>query len=94
MARRATVKLISRGMKLLLTDPGVKADLKRRAESVAATARETAPVATGAYRDSITVVTEVTDRVVARVVARDPKSHIIEARTGNLSRALDSAGGA
>lgn len=91
---RAKIKLISRGMRALLTDPGVGADLERRAGRVAATARATAPVDTGAYRDSIGVETDVTDRVVARVVARDPKSHIIEARTGNLSRALDSAGGA
>ena len=91
---RPKIRLISRGMKALLSDPGVGADLERRAERVAATARATAPVDTGEYRDSITVVSEVTDRVVSRVVARDPKSHIIEARTGNLSRALDSAGGA
>lgn len=90
---RPKIKLISRGMRALLTDPGVGADLERRAGRVAATARATAPVDTGAYRDSIGVETDVTDRVVARVVARDPKSHIIEARTGNLSRALDSAGG-
>lgn len=90
---RAKVRLISRGMKYLLRDPGVARDLERRAEQVAATARSSAPVDTGEYRDSITVVSETTDRAVARVVARDRKSHAIESRTGNLARALDSAGG-
>lgn len=90
---RPRVRLISRGMRSLLADPGVSADLVKRAERVAAKARATAPVATGEYRDSITVETDVTDRVVARVVARDRKSHVIESRTGNLARALDSAGG-
>lgn len=89
----AKVRLISRGMRSLLTDRGVGADLTKRAERVAARARATAPVATGEYRDSITVETDVTDRVVARVVARDRKSHLIESRTGNLTRAIDSAGG-
>lgn len=93
MARR-TVQLISSGMRDLLNDKGVERDLQRRAERVASRARSTAPVDTGAYRDSITVeVSRPHDRVVARVVAKDRKSHVIEARTGNLARALDSAGG-
>jgi hypothetical protein len=91
---RAKVRLISRGMKSLLRDPGVARDLERRAERVAAAARASAPVDTGEYRDSITVTSETTDRAVARVVARDRKGHVIESRTGNLARALDSAGGA
>lgn len=88
------VRLISRGMKSLLNDDGVTRDLRRRADRVAAQARSTAPVDTGAYRDSITVEVAETDRTVVRVVAKDRKSHVIEARTGNLARALDAAGGA
>lgn len=94
MARLRDVQLISSGMHDLLHDKGVERDLRRRAERVAARARSTAPVLTGAYRDSITVETSSPhDRVVARVIAKDEKSHVIESRTGNLSRALDSAGG-
>lgn len=91
MARK--VRLLSRGMDDLLDDPGVTKELRRRADRVAAAARASAPVDTGTYRDSITVEVAETDRTVVRVVAKDPKSHVIEARTGNLSRALDAAGG-
>ena len=87
------VRLISRGMKSLLKDPGVARDLMERAERVADRARSTAPVDTGAYRDGISARADVTDRVVARVVATDRKSMALESRTGNLARALDSAGG-
>lgn len=90
---RPKVRLHSPGMKALLSDPGVLADLMRRAERVASTARASSPVDTGDYRDSITVEADTSGRSSARVVARDRKSHIIEAKTGNLSRALDSAGG-
>ena len=65
---------------------------KAEAERVAARARASAPVATGAYRDSIHVKTEprsgVGDWAHSYVVADDWKAHIIEARTGNLARAL------
>ena len=81
-------------MKALLRDPGVARDLERRAEQVADAARSSAPVKTGEYRDSIAVEMGSTDRATAHVVAHDRKSHIIESRTGNLARALDSAGGA
>lgn len=86
-------KLLSPGVKSLLNDAGVRADLTTRMERVASTARGTAPVDTGDYRDSIEVVQDTTDRVVVRVVGRAPHSHLVESRTGNLARALDSAGG-
>lgn len=92
MARKT--KLLSPGMAALLRDPGVRADLTRRAERVADAARAAAPVVSGGYRDGIGVVSGTTDRAVARVVARAPHSHLVEAKTGNLSRALDAAGGA
>ncbi len=82
------VKLNSRGMQEVLTSQGVRRVLRQEAQEVAARARATAPVASGEYRDSITVVDATTDRAVARVIATDPKSHVIEARTGNLARAL------
>lgn len=87
------VKLKSAGMRELLKSAGVGADLKRRAEGVAATARASAPVDSGEYASSISVVVEQhTDRVVAHVVATAPHSMLVEANTGNLARALDSAG--
>jgi phage baseplate assembly protein gpV len=63
------------------------------AESVAAAARASAPVDTGAYRDGIHVeVHRAAHRVVAKVVASADDSMIVESRTGNLVRALRSVG--
>lgn len=92
----AKVKVTLRpdGMKALLNDPGVAAEVHRRAEAVAARARASAPVASGAYRDSIHVQDARTDRAVARVVASVPYALLVESKTGNLTRALDAAGGA
>jgi hypothetical protein len=68
--------------------PQVRAKCEEAANAIAATAQATAPVDTGAYRDSIHVETKVQGRVVALVRADDPASMIIESRTGNLLRAL------
>lgn len=68
----------------------VTAILQAKAEEVAAAARAAAPVDTGAYRDSITVrMKSSATRNVALVVAEDPKSLLIESKTGNLVRALN-----
>ena len=85
------VKLISRGMRGLLNDDGVARDLAARAERVASAARATAPVKTGAYRASITVTADRTDRAVARVGAGVPYALAIEAGTGNLARSIGAA---
>lgn len=61
-----------------------------RANKIAELARSTAPIDEGDYRDSIQVVTkEATKRNVVLVVAGNWKSMIIEAKTGNLVRALN-----
>lgn len=55
-------------------------------------ARADAPVASGAYRDSIHVeVTETDEGVVATVVADVRHAMIVESRDGNLVRALGKA---
>lgn len=90
---KAEVKLISAGMRALLNSSGVRADMMRRAERVASAARSSAPVATGAYRNSIRAVSATTDRAVGRAVASVPYALVVEARTGNLARSLDAAGG-
>jgi hypothetical protein len=58
------------------------------AERIAGIARETAPVDTGEYRNSIAVTVKRQKRSVALVVATDAKWAVIEAKTGNLVRAL------
>lgn len=58
------------------------------AEEVAARARADAPVDTEAYRNGIVVRLKHQKRSVALVVSTDPKTMLIEAKTGNLVRAL------
>ena len=90
---RAKVRLISPGMRSLLLDKGVADHLEELGSNVAAAARASAPVATGAYRDSITVVRGRTDRATAHIITTVPYGPLIESKTGNLARALDAAGG-
>lgn len=71
------------------TSPAVTALVVGVAERVAANARESAPVDSGAYRDSIGVSVKRQKRSVALVTATDKKSMLIEAKTGNLVRALN-----
>lgn len=91
---RAKVVLDSAGMKDLLNDPAVRAELTRRAGPVLAAAQLGAPVVSGDYKASIHLVQATTDRAVVRVVADVSYAMSVEANTGNLARALDSAGGA
>lgn len=75
----------------LLKLDGVAAEVHRVAERMASAARSSAPVATGAYQSGIEVVDEVHgDRAVSRVYAKAPHSLVVEAKTGNLSRAQDA----
>ena len=68
---------------------------KPLAEDVAARARAAAPVKTGAYRDTIHVVSDPrsgrADWAHTYVVVGDKKGWIIESRMGVLARALGSA---
>lgn len=77
----------------ILKSDGVRRDLTKRAERVLAEAESTAPVESGAYRDGLEIVQETTDRAVVRVAGTVAYTLRVEAETGNLSRALDAAGG-
>ena len=73
----------------LSRSPGVAAVVDEAVNRVADTARSTAPVGeTGAYRAGIVTASKLQDRYVGLVLATDSKSMIIEAKTGNLARAL------
>ena len=91
---RVKVKLLSPGMKALLNDPGVRADLTRRMQPVLAAAIASAPSVTGAHKASIHLVQATTDRAVVRVVADSDHSLVVESKTGHMARSLDAAGGA
>lgn len=67
---------------------GVEAAVVGVAERGLAAAQAGAPVDTGDYKRGLGVeVRRGKGRVVARIVARDKKSLLVEARTGNLQRA-------
>lgn len=88
----ARVEFHAGNLEQALKSPALAAMLKQKAEAVAATARATAPVDSGTYRDSIVVeMDEHPTRVVAHVAAKSRHAHLVEANTGNLQRALGSA---
>lgn len=89
---RTKVTLKSRGMAELLKSGEVRAHIRAKAEGCLAEAQATAPVLTGAYRDSLHLEDATTDRAVVRVVADAPHAWIVEANLGVLARSLDAAG--
>lgn len=72
-------------------DHGVEAMLDAAAERALSAAQSSAPVASGAYLDSLHIETDTTDRMVKRVVSDVDYVMVVEANTGNLARALDAA---
>lgn len=81
------------GMRQLLNGADMARDMLRRAQRVASVARAGAPVDTGEYRDSIRAEVVHTDRAVGRVVSDTDHTLVVEAKTRNLGRSLDAAGG-
>ena len=75
----------------ILRSAQVESLCRSKAEQALSIARANAPVDTGAYRDGLTVeVVEHTHRRSFCVVGPGPKTLLVEARTGNLARALRS----
>lgn len=86
---RTGIKLNSAGIQSYLDGGGgVEAVLEAEAQQAAERARANAPVASGAYRDSIHVETDHTDRMVKRVVADVDYAMVVEANTGTMARSL------
>lgn len=91
------ITLDHRGIGALLKSDGVRAELTKRAERVLAQAKSTAPYdesnTTGPhYRDGLHIEQDTTDRAAVRIKGGTDHDWIVEARTGNLARALDAAG--
>lgn len=77
----------------VLNSAGVQRLCKSKAEQALAIARASAPVDTGAYRDGLAVEAKRSaHRTVYRVVGHDRKTLLVEAKTGNLVRALKAVG--
>lgn len=75
-------------MDALTHDPGIVAVVRDATDKIAATARSDAPVATKDYKNGISTRIKYQKRAVGVVEATDPKSLIIEAKTGTLARAV------
>lgn len=68
---------------------GVERLTKAAAEKVASAARSSAPVDTGDYKRRLVVVKKQSSkRTVYLVKGTDPKTMLIESKTGNLARSL------
>lgn len=93
MATAIKVKLNTAGIGELLKSAPLRSDLTARMERVLSAAKSGAPVASGTYRDSLRIEQATTDRAVVHVVSDVSYAMAVEARTGNLARALDQAGG-
>lgn len=91
---KSKVVLNHAGMSQLLKSDAVRDMLTRRAQPVLAAAKADEHDDTGAYENGLQIQQATTDRAVVRVVSTDWKGHILEARYGILSRALDQASGA
>ncbi|HKY57664.1 MAG TPA: HK97 gp10 family phage protein [Aeromicrobium sp.] len=86
---RTRVTLNRRGIQEYLDGQhGMEAVLDAEATESLERAQDRAPVATGAYRDSLHIETDRTDRMVKRVVSGVSYAIVVEARTGNLTRSL------
>lgn len=76
----------------ILRAPGVKALVDQSAERALAAAQQSAPVDTGAYQAGLHIEHHQSRfRDVARVVGSDPKTLLIESKTGNLARSVKAA---
>lgn len=90
---QTTVTFNPRFFDTILKSAGVDALTTSIGEDVLETAKRTAPVDTGDYRDGLHLEKrESRYRRVVRVVGADPKTLLVESKTGNLARSLKTAG--
>jgi hypothetical protein len=75
-------------MQELLNSDVARAALQGPAQTVLAHAKATAPVDSGAYRDSLRIVEDHTDRIVLRVGSSLDYANVIQANTGHLARSI------
>lgn len=75
-----------------LRHPKVQRVTDAAGQRALAKAKSSAPVDSGAYRDSLHIEHhESRYRRTTRVVADDPKALLVESKTGNLARSLKGA---
>ena len=91
-AGQVTVKFNEAYFDGILNSAAVRALSRGAAEKALGIAKANAPVDTGAYRDHLSVESvQHAHRTTYMVVGSDPKTMLVESRTGNLARALKQA---
>jgi len=92
----AKVVLDLAGIRELKRDPGVASFMKSKGERILAAAQTSAPVDTGDYKAGLKLEVDMhtVSGAVVHIIGTDPKSALVESRTGNLARSLNAAGGA
>jgi hypothetical protein len=95
MAKRSTeVHFNQRYFDRIMQTASVRDVVKKKAAEALAIAQATAPVDTGAYRDSLKLEQHQAQyRSAWRVVGTDKKTMLIEAKLGVLARALKQVKG-
>ena len=94
MARAGDTKIVfnQKYFDAILRESKVEAVVDAAAEKVLAAAKASAPVDTGDYRNSLHIEHHNAKyRRSARVVGDDDKTMLIEAKSGNLARAVKAA---
>ena len=86
---RPRVRLDGRQVRKALTSNAVVSQLDKKAQQILDDAKSRAPVQSGAYRDSLKVEHDVTDRSVVRVVADIEYGLAVEAQHAVLGVALN-----
>ena len=95
MARKGQTTIVfnQKYFDAIMRSSGVQQLELQAAQRVLAAAQASAPVDTGAYRAGLRITkAERRYRTAYLVDGTDPKTLLIEAKTGNLARALKSAG--
>jgi hypothetical protein len=93
-AGQTTVKFNQSYFDRILKDAAVAQMTMAKANEVCARAKSTAPVLTGSYRDSLHVERrDYPHRTGYLVVGDAPHTLLVEAKTGNLARALKASRG-
>lgn len=93
MAGKVKVKLNHAALQDILDGEAMTRELWARGQRVLERAKDTAPVLTGEYKSKLRLEEAHTDRAVVRVAGYAHHTLVVEARTGNLARALDAARG-
>lgn len=89
VAKRSRVQLDHKNIGRVLTSDRMYAGLEKVAAAILAEVKDAAPVDTGAYKESLHLARDLTDRAVVRVVSDSPYGLAVEARDAPMAVGLN-----